>query len=190
MALTKFKKIVLNTIDNKSFKIRHISLEWSDIFNNYDELDYQTYNHRLVLLASPDTWNNTDLFTNVHENYLATKCNNNPFVRYIYFTVSDFKVYEIFKNGKHPQYLTTKLENDLSKEWVQFLAKRKENYKPSLIQLIIKQKQATLEKLERCKQETQKEKEKLDEDLKKVVENTETEIASFDETTQWLEELN
>ncbi len=159
-------------------------------FNNYDELDYQTYNHRLVLLASPDTWKNTDLFENFHENYLSTKCRNNPFVRYIYFTISDFKVYEVLTDRKYPSYLTTKLENDLSKEWVQFLARQKENYKPSLIQLMIKRKELTLEKLERCKEATQKEKERLDEDLNKMIISTKKEVESFDQTTEWLEELN
>lgn len=159
-------------------------------FNNFDELDYTTYNSRLVLLASPNTWKDINYFENINENFVSTNCRNNPLVRYIYFSISKFKVYEVLQDIKHPRYLTIKLEYDLSKEWVQFLAKRKENYKPSLIQLIIKQKQSTLEKLERCKQETKKEKEKLDEDLKKVINNTNKEIESFDETTSWLEELS
>ena len=89
-----------------------------------------------------------------------------------------------------PRYLTTKLEKDLSKEWVQFLAQQKEDYKPSLIQLMIKRKKQAEQNLEESKQHVINEKAKLDKYLEERIVETNQEINLANTTTEWLEELN
>ena len=138
----------------------------------------QTYNHFLIWTAP--------LFN--EDNYV--NCNNNKFVRYIYFSISTFKVFTVFQDKEMPRYLTTKLEKDLSKEWVQFLAQQKEDYKPSLIQLMIKRKQQAEQDLESSKEHVQNEKAKLDKYLEERIVETNEEITTANTTTEWLEELN
>ena len=138
----------------------------------------QAYNHFLI-------WTN-DFF---NEDFYVN-CNNNKFVRYIYFGISTFKVFTVIQDKEMPKYLTTKLAIDLSKEWVQFLAKTKEDYKPSLIQLMIKRKQQAEQDLENSKQHIINEKAKLDEYLEKRIVETNEEINLANTTTEWLEELN
>ena len=116
-------------------------------------------------------------------------CNNNKFVRYIYFEISTFKVYTVVQDKEYSTSLTKNLEKDLSKEWVQFLARTKEDYKPSLIQLMIKRKKQAEESLESSKEQVKKEKAKLDKHLEERTIETTKEIASIDTTTEWLEEL-
>lgn len=159
-------------------------------FDNYDELDYETYNHRLVLLGSSNDWKNSDLFNRFNEYYLSTTCNNNPFVRYIYFSISCFKIYEVLQDSEHKYSLTSKLEKDLSKEWVQFLARTKEDYKPSLIQLMIKRKKQAEEDLQNSIEHVKNEKTRLDKYLEEKTVSTIENINSINETTEWLEELN
>ena len=139
--------------------------------------EFRTYNHFMILILKQ--------FRSIEVN-----CNNNKYVRYIYFSISEFKVFEVLQDKNHPNYLTTKLEKDLSKEWVQFLAKNKENYKPSLIQLMIKRKKQAEVDLESSKEHVKKEKAKLDKYLEERTIETTKEIASIDATTEWLEELN
>lgn len=157
-------------------------------FYNYDDLDYTTYNYRLVLLASPEDWENTNLFTNPNKNFLGTKCDNNPFVRYIYFTISEFKVYIVLKDIRYPKYLTTQLEYDLSKEWVQFLAEHKKGYKQNLVALCAARKQTVIDNA--CKAtdyHTAKQKE-IDTYLIKAVEAAENEFEQLSEMEKWAEE--
>ena len=147
-------------------------------FNQYFHNKIQAYNHYLI-------W--TD---NLFDETFAVNCNNNKFVRYIYFSVSTFKVYTVVQDTEMPRYLTTKLEKDLSKEWVQFLAQQKEDYKPSLIQLMIKRKKQAEESLEISKEHIQNEKAKLDKYLEERIVETNQEINLANTTTEWLEELN
>ena len=184
-----------NISNFKYTKVQHYGLynfepDYLFSFNNYDELDYETYNHRLVLLGSSNDWKNSDLFNRLNEDYLSTTCNNNPFVRYIYFSISCFKIYEVLQDVEHKYSLTSKLEKDLSKEWVQFLARQKEEYKPSLIQLMIKRKKQAEEDLESSKQHVQNKKAELDKYLEKRIIETNQEINLANSTTEWLEELN
>ena len=104
--------------------------------------------------------------------------------------ISEFKVFEVLQDKNHPNYLTTKLEKDLSKEWVQFLANNKENFSESLIQLMIKRKKQAEVDLESSKEHVKSEKAKLDKYLKKRIDETNQEINSIDTTTEWLEELS
>ena len=121
---------------------------------------------------------------------IGINCNNNKFVRHIYFNVSTFRVSTVLADKNHPRYLTTKLENDLSKQWVQFLAKTKEEYKPSLIQLMIRKRKQAEEDLVSSKEYVKNEKAKLDKHLEERTIETTKEIASIDTTTSWLEELS
>ena len=182
--VSDFKCTVVQTDNIDEYEINHLFS-----FNNYDEFDYQTYNHRLILLASPYDWKITGLFNNISEHHSSTKCNNNPFVRYIYFNISEFKVYEVVKDKKYPKHLTTKLDYDLSKEWVQFLAQRKEEYKPSLIKLMIRRKKQAEEDLQCSKDHVENEKAKLDQYLEEKITSTNKEINSINTTTEWLNEI-
>ena len=138
----------------------------------------QAYNHFLIWTAPLF---NEDTYVN---------CNNNKFVRYIYFGISTFRVSTVLEDKEYPGHLTSKLAKDLSKEWVQFLAKQKEDYKTSLIQLMIKRKKQAEEDLESSKQHVKNEKAKLDKYLEKRIAETNVEINSMNTTTEWLEELN
>ena len=157
--------------------INEYTREHKFYFNKRLGKEFRTYNHFLILLLKQ--------FRSIEAN-----CNNNKWVRYIYFSISEFKVFEVLTDKKHPRYLTTKLEKDLSKEWVQFLAKQKEDYKPSLIQLMIKRKKQAEESLETSKEQVKKEKAELDKYLEKRIVETNQEINLANTTTEWLEELN
>lgn len=147
-------------------------------FHKLTGKSFSAYNHFLIWTG--DTFRNS----------FAANCNNNNFVRYIYFSISEFKVDEVLQDKKCPKYLTTELEKDLSKEWVQFLAKTKEDYKPSLIQLMIRRKKQAEADLESSKEHVQNEKAKLDKYLEEKIVSTNKEINLANTTTDWLEELN
>ena len=168
----------VNDIIDTQFDIDEYTIDTNFYFTRKPEKSFDTYNHFLVWLNA--------LFINES----GINCNNNKFVRYIYFTVSTFKVLTVVQDNKMPRYLTTKLEKDLSKEWVQFLAKQKEDYKPSLIQLMIKRKQQAEQDLESSKEHVQNEKAKLDKYLEEKIVETNQEINLANTTTEWLEELN
>ena len=118
----------------------------------------------------------------------AVKLNNNNFVRYIYFNISEFKVYTVITD-ENPKDLTTKLEKNLSKEWVQFLAKQKEAYAENLITLCLRRRAKAKEELENAKNRVKNEKMKLDVYLEEKTASTAKQINSFEETTRWLGEL-
>lgn len=138
----------------------------------------KSYNRFLI-------WINPLFYEKAHVN-----CNNNKFVRYIYFEISTFKVYTVVQDKEYSTSLTKNLEKDLSKEWVQFLARTKEDYKPSLIQLMIKRKQQAEQDLESSKEHVQNEKAELDKYLEKRIVETNKEITTANTTTEWLKELN
>ena len=159
-------------------RIEEYRINCEFFFHKYFHNNFSAYNHLLI-------WTD-DLF---NEDF-PVSINNNKFVRYIYFGISTFKVYTVVQDNEMPRYLTTKLEKDLSKEWVQFLAQQKEDYKPSLIQLMIKRKQQAEQDLESSKEHVQNEKAKLDKYLEKRIVETNEEITTANTTTEWLEELN
>ena len=159
-------------------RIEEYRINCEFFFHKYFHNNFSAYNHLLI-------WTD-DLF---NEDF-PVSINNNKFVRYIYFGISTFKVFTVVQDNEMPRYLTTKLEKDLSKEWVQFLAKTKEEYKPSLIQLMIKRKKQAEQNLESSKEHVQNEKAKLDKYLEKRIVETNQEINLANTTTEWLEELN
>lgn len=160
------------------YSINDFEIDTKFYFQKLCGKSFRAYNHFLIWTAPLF---NEDTYVN---------CNNNKFVRYIYFGISTFRVYTVVEDKDMPKYLTTKLVKDLSKEWVQFLAKQKENYKPSLIQLMIKRKKQAEQDLESSKQHVKNEKAKLDKYLEERIVETNQEINLANTTTEWLEELN
>lgn len=138
---------------------------------------FRAYNHFLI-------WTG-----NSFKNSFAAICNNNKYVRYIYFNVTEFKVYTVIAD-EDSIHLTKKLEKDLSKEWIQFLAKQKEDYSKNLIALCIKRTAKAKEELENAKKHVEIEKIKLDKYLEDKTASTINELYSLDETTRWLGDLD
>lgn len=130
-------------------------------------------------------WINPLFYEKAHVN-----CNNNKFVRYIYFEISTFKVYTVVQDKEYSTSLTKNLEKDLSKEWVQFLAKQKEDYKDSLIALCIKRTAKAKEELENAKKHVEIEKIKLDKYLEDKTASTINKLYSLDETARWICDLD
>lgn len=147
-------------------------------FNTTTELEFKPHNHFLICTE------------NVNDNHMVINYKNRDLIRYVYFEISTFKVYSVIKDKHYPRYLTTKLEKDLSKEWVKFLSQQKETYKESLIQLMIKRKKQAEEELESSKKHVINEKAKLDKYLKDKILVTNKDLISIDITRQWIEELN
>lgn len=168
----------INDSVDTQFDIDEYQTDTKFYFYRNPEKSFDKFNHFLI-------WNNSLFIDDI-----AVNCNNNKFVRYIYFSISTFKVYTVLEDKKYPKYLTIKLEKDLSKEWVQFLAKRKENYKPSLIQLMIRKRKQAEEDLVNSKEYVKNEKAKLDKHLEEKIVSTNEEITTANTTTSWLEELN
>ena len=137
---------------------------------------FHTYNHLLIWTGKSS-----------RESF-AVKLNNNNFVRYIYFNISEFKVHTIVSD-EDSKYLAEKFEKDLSKEWVQFLKTQKEDYKDSLIALCIKRTAKAHEELDNARIHVEREKKKLDKYIEDKIASTAKQINSFEETTRWLGEL-
>ena len=138
---------------------------------------FRTYNHILI-------WTGKSF----RESFAAI-CNNNRFVKYIYFNISEFKIYAI-ASDEDSKYLAEKFEKDLSKEWVQFLATQKEDYKESLIALCIKRTAKAKEELEHTKNHVEREKIKLDKYLEEKTASTTREINSLEEISRWVGDFN
>ena len=138
---------------------------------------FHTYNHLLIWTGKSS-----------RESF-AVKLNNNNFVRYIYFNISEFKVYTVITD-ENPKDLTRKLEKNLSKEWVQFLAKQKETYAENLITLCLRRRAKAKEELENAKNHVKNEKMKLDVYLEEKTASTTREITALNETARWSGDLD
>ena len=146
-------------------------------FEKPTEKSFRAYNYFLI-------WTG-----NSFKESFTANCNNNKFVRYIYFNVSEFKVSIIFAE-ENSKCLTTKLEKNLSKEWVQFIAKQKEDYSKNLITLCTKRTAKAKEELENSKRYVEIEKIKLDKYLQEKTASTIKELYSLDETTRWIGDID
>ena len=151
--------------------------------------NFSSYIRRMILLGNIENWKTDENFQFFGNTCVGTLCNNNPFVRYIYFNVFEFNVHKVLKNTDS-DLLTTALEKNLSKEWIQFLTKRKINYDKKLVKLCALRRQESLNSLEYQKNSTEIEKRKLDEELKTFTKQSQKQIQFYDQTVKYIEELN
>lgn len=117
-------------------------------------------------------------------------CYSDPHVKFIYFEIDKFEIYSLVQEDIFVKELTKKLEKDLSKEWMQFLAKNKRFYHEGLIKLCTQRKIRALEELESTKQKVKLEKERLDRELEEKTISTNNQIDFLDSVSRCIQELN
>ena len=167
---------------------------WTNLVENtiYGRSSFSTYNTYLFQKPKYDNflrYNFISIYTkpSTEEQLMI---GYDEFVKLIYFEVDKFFIYTLIQEDLCSTCLTKILEKDLSKEWIQFLAKNKKFYHEGLIRLCIQRKHFALKELKETKEKIENEKNKLNKQLEDKTTSTNEEIRILDEKTQWLEELN
>jgi len=136
----------VNFVNNDSFKEflsgegyeivgydhNHYNFERSYIsfspFGGYERA-YRETDRSLILLGPQDIWEEYYV-----DDFTASNIVNNPFVKYLDWGLTEFKVYTIVNNpdaegwGCDESRYAAIIEKDLSKEWVKFWALRDQEY--------------------------------------------------------------
>ena len=106
------------------------NIDWDSKYMNFFEFyaDFQRHlSNNMILIGNPEDWGKY-----IQNGYWCKNIVDNPFVKYLSTSFTKFKIYTIIENedakgfslGPRDEYLyCTKLEKDLSKEWIQYLVK-------------------------------------------------------------------
>lgn len=112
--------------DHNRYNFDDRYIHFSD-FSGYDKA-YRYTNRGLILLGPQSEWDKS------MEGFTVKNIVGNPFVKYIEWSLTEFKIYSIENNpgaegwgSDEPNYMG-KLEKDLSKEWIEFWALADEDY--------------------------------------------------------------
>ena len=112
--------------DHNRYNFDDRYIHFSD-FSGYDKA-YRYTNRGLILLGPQSEWDKS------MEGFTVKNIVGNPFVKYIEWSLTEFKIYSIVNNpgsegwgSDEPNYMG-KLEKDLSKEWIEFWALEEEDY--------------------------------------------------------------
>ena len=194
-------KVLSNIQDLKDLKhedlgkfLQSQGYNWTNLVGNniYGHSSFSTCDTYFFQKAKNDffyRYNYIAIYTkNSTEEQFITKYNE--FVKHIYFEVDKFFVYTFIQKDLCSRNLTKILEKDLSKEWVQFLAKNKKFYHEGLLRLCIQKRTHILKELEETKKRIEIEKNKLDKQLEEKIISTNKEIDLVNATTECLEEIN
>ncbi len=124
-------------LDNEGYEIvgydhNHYNFERNYIyFSPFDgyERAYRSTDRGLILIGPQDKWEEYHV-----DDFMCSHTAGNPFVKYIDWGLTEFKVYNIVNNSDaggwgndEPSY-AARLEKDLSKEWVKFWAMKDQDY--------------------------------------------------------------
>ena len=97
-------------------------------FGGYERA-FRNTDRNVILLGPQDKWEEYYV-----DDFTASNIVNNPFVKYLDWGLTEFKVYTIVNNSDaggwgsdEPSY-AARLEKDLSKEWIKFWVLREEDY--------------------------------------------------------------
>ena len=97
-------------------------------FGGYERA-FRNTNRNVILLGPEDKWEEYYV-----DDFTASNIDKNPFVKYIDWGLTEFKVCSIVKNSDaggwgcdEPSY-AARLEKDLSNEWIKFWALKEEDY--------------------------------------------------------------
>lgn len=97
-------------------------------FGGHDR-DYRSTDRGLILIGPQDKWEEYHV-----DDFMCSHTVGNPFVKYIDWGLTEFKVYTIVNNSDaggwgndEPSY-AARLEKDLSNEWIKFWAMKDQDY--------------------------------------------------------------
>lgn len=108
-----------------NFERRHT---YFSSFDGYEKA-YRCTNRGLILLGPQDKWEEYYV-----DDFTCPNIVNNPFVKYLDWGLTEFKVYSIVNNsgaegfGSDEPLYCGKLQKDLSNEWIKFWALKEEDY--------------------------------------------------------------
>ena len=93
------------------------------------ERDFRNADRSLILLGPESEWDEYHV-----DDFTCSHTVDNPFIKYLDWGLTEFKVYSIVKNSDaggwgcdEPSY-AARLEKDLTNEWIKFWALREEDY--------------------------------------------------------------